>query len=84
MAGERIEKTPGNGKKVWIIAGVVLAVLVCAYLGLCAWAGTRGIMANVTAGGLDVSGMTAAQAEAALDQAVQVRLPCATAAGPGP
>ena len=73
MAGERIEKTPGNGKKVWIIAGVVLAVLVCAYLGLCAWAGTCGIMANVTAGGLDVSGMTAAQAEAALDQAVQER-----------
>ena len=24
MAGERIEKTPGNGKNVWIIAGVVL------------------------------------------------------------
>ena len=73
MAGERVQKAPG-GRKKWIIAAAAaVIVLVCAYLGLCAWVGTQGVMPRVTAGGLDVSGMSVEQAAQRLEEAVQER-----------
>ena len=73
MEGERVMKAPENGKKrMWLIAaGVVLGVLLAAYLGLCAWVGSMDtIFPNTAIAGLDVSGMTVEQARSALDQAV--------------
>ena len=73
MEGERVMKAPENGKKkTWlIVTGVVLGALLAAYLGLCAWVGTMDrIFPNTTIAGLDVSGMTAAEAETALSGAM--------------
>ena len=43
MSGQRIEKTPKGehkkGRKGAVLAGVAAAVVLCGYLGLCAWAG---------------------------------------------
>ena len=45
MSGQRIEKTPKGehkkGRKGAVLAGVAAAVVLCGYLGLCAWAGGR-------------------------------------------
>ena len=69
MEGQRIEKKPGGSKKGLIIAGVVAAVLLAAYLGLCAWVGASGkIMPHVSVLGVDVSGMTAQEAQDAVDR----------------
>ena len=74
MEGQRVEPKPaggGKGKKIAIAAGIVLGVLACAYVGLCAWVGSSGaIFPHTVVGGVDVSGMTVEQAASALDQAV--------------
>lgn len=74
MEGQRVEKKPGDGgkkKKICIIAGAAAGVLLCAYLGLCAWVGsTDTIFPNVYVLGVNVSGMTASQAQAAVDEAL--------------
>lgn len=72
MAGTRELKQPVGGKKkpLVIISGIVV-VLLAAYLGLCVWLGSAGIMPNLTLGGLDVSGMSIEQAQAVLDQAME-------------
>lgn len=72
MEGKRVEKRQGGAKKAGIIACAVVAVLVAAYLGLCAWVGASNrIMPNVSISGVDVSGMTAEQAAAAVQEAVE-------------
>ena len=73
MEGERVQKAPGGGKKWIIAAAAVVAVVLCAYLGLCAWAGAQGVMPRVTVGGLDISGMSAEQAAQVLEEAVQAQ-----------
>ena len=75
MSGQRIEKTPKGenkkGRKGAVLAGVIAAVLLCGYLGLCAWAGGRdAILPHVSISGLDVSGMTQDQAADALKNAL--------------
>lgn len=72
MQGQRVEKKSGDGKKkLWIVLGAAIAVVLAAYTGLCAWVGSTGtIFPNVSIAGLDVSGMTAEQAEASLTQAI--------------
>ena len=76
MAGEknkRLAKTPNKWKKAVIAAAVTVAVLGGGYLGLCAWThGGDTILPNITAVGLDISGMTVEEATKALeDRAVQ-------------
>ena len=71
MEGQRVAKQPEKGKKGLVIALVVIGVLAAAYVGLCAWAGAQNtIFPNTSAAGLDVSGMTVAQAQQALEEAV--------------
>ena len=75
MSGQRIEKTPKGehkkGRKGAVLAGVAAAVVLCGYLGLCAWAGGRdAILPHVSISGLDVSGMTRDQAADALKNAL--------------
>lgn len=70
-----IEKTPKGehkkGRKGAVLAGVAAAVVLCGYLGLCAWAGGRdAILPHVSISGLDVSGMTQDQAADALKNAL--------------
>ena len=63
MEGQRVEKKPGMPKKGLIVAGVVVGVLAAAYLGLCAWTGqSQTIFPHTSVAGVDVSGMTTAQA----------------------
>lgn len=71
MDGQRVNKAPSGKRKIWIAVGVVLAVLIGAYVGLCAWAGSQGIMNHVSVAGLDVSGMSVEQARSALEQALE-------------
>ena len=74
MQGRRVEKKPaakkpGGSKKGPIIAVAVVGVVLAAYLGLCAWVGASDkIMPNVYVLGVDVSGMTEQEAQAAVDQ----------------
>lgn len=72
MDGQRVEKkSERKGKKLWIAAGAAAAVVLCAYLGLCAWVGSvNTIFPNVTVLGVDVSGMTVEQAQAAVERAL--------------
>ena len=75
MSGQRIEKTPKGehkkDRKGAVLAGVAAAVVLCGYLGLCAWAGGRdAILPHVSISGLDVSGMTQDQAADALKNAL--------------
>lgn len=69
MEGQRVEKKPrGRGKKWAIAVGVTTGVILGAYLGVCAWAGsTDTIFPNVHVAGVDVSGMTVGQAQLALE-----------------
>lgn len=72
MEGQRIEQKSGGFRKGPVIAGIVVAVLIAAYLGLCAWVGASNrVMPHVSAAGVDLSGMTAEQASAAMEQAVE-------------
>ena len=78
MGKRELSKEPAGeqggrkNKKIWIISGTAAAVLLGGYLGLCAWVnGSDRILPNVSVAGLDVSGMTAAEAETALDRAME-------------
>ena len=65
------EQGRAKNKKIWMISGAAAAVLLGGYLGLCAWVnGSDRILPNVSVAGLDVSGMTAAEAETALNGAM--------------
>lgn len=58
--GSRLKK---GGKGPLIAAGVILAVLCAAYVGLCAWAGSLDTFyPNTTINGVDVAGCTVSQA----------------------
>lgn len=51
-----------GGKKPIIIIGVIVAVLLAAYVGLCAYANSLDIFyPNTTINGVDVAGLTAEQ-----------------------
>ena len=75
MEGARMQKAPGGRKRSWIVLAAVLAVLVGGYLGLCAWVGAQGVLPHVTAGGLDLSGMSEEQAALALEEAAAQAAP---------
>ena len=67
MAPKRLKA--GGRKKPLIITGVVLAVLVAAYAGLCVWAGSLNtFFRGYTINGVDVGGLTMAQAEEKLTE----------------
>ncbi len=68
MAGKyEASRAAEGGKKGGVVLLVVLAVLLAAYLALCAWvSGSGTILPKVTIAGLDVSGMTQEQALSAL------------------
>ena len=77
MEGRHVADTPekdGKSRKPWIIAGVAVAVVLAAYLGLCAWVGTLDtIFPNVSVAGVDVSGMTVEEAQEKLGRIVRDR-----------
>lgn len=63
MENQRMGKKPGT-KKGLIVAGAIAAVALAAYLGLCFWVGQQdSVLPNVSVAGLNVSGMSAEQAE---------------------
>lgn len=65
------EQGRAKNKKIWMISGAAAAAVLGGYLGLCAWvSGSDRILPNVSVAGLDVSGMTAAEAETALSGAM--------------
>ena len=77
MGKRELSKEPAGkqgrakNKKIWMISGAAAAVLLGGYLGLCAWVGgSDQILPNVSVAGLDVSGMTEAEAETALSDAM--------------
>ena len=75
--GKRLaEKTEKRGsKRPWIIAVVIAAVLVAAYLALCAYAGSLDTFyPNRHINGIDVGGLTVSEAQSALE----TRLPAQT------
>lgn len=60
-----------GGKKPIIIIGVIVAVLLAAYVGLCAYANSLDIFyPNTTINGVDVAGLTAEQAAERLRQEI--------------
>lgn len=74
MDGARVQKKSGGkpGPAVWVPAAI-LAVLLAAYLGLCGWVSASDtILPNVTAAGLDLSGMTQVEAEQAINENLSV------------
>ena len=75
--GKRLaEKTEKRGsKRPWMIAVVIAAVLVAAYLALCAYAGSLDTFyPNRHINGIDVGGLTVSEAQSALE----TRLPAQT------
>ena len=75
--GKRLaEKTEKRGsKRPWMIAAVIAAVLVAAYLALCAYAGSLDTYyPNRHINGIDVGGLTVREAQSALE----TRLPAQT------
>lgn len=72
MEGKRVPEKTGDKKKAkkkpWIVPVVLVAVLAAGYVGLCAF-GARDVMwPHTTVGGVDVSGMTPAEAEVFLKE----------------
>jgi len=66
---------PGGGsKKAAIIAGVVLAILLAAYLGLCAYASGSKLLPNTTVSGVSLGGMSVEEASQVLSQQLGERL----------
>ena len=75
--GKRLaEKTEKRGsKRLWMIAVIIAAVLVAAYLALCAYAGSLDTFyPNRHINGIDVGGLTVSEAQSALE----TRLPAQT------
>ena len=75
--GKRLaEKTEKRGsKRPWMIAAIIAAVLVAAYLALCAYAGSLDTFyPNRHINGIDVGGLTVSEAQSALE----TRLPAQT------
>ena len=78
-----------GGKKPIIIIGVIVAVLLAAYVGLCAYANSLDIFyPNTTINGVDVAGLTAEQAAERLrqeipEETVEFYLPLADETGDG-
>lgn len=71
--GKRV--MPGSRKKIGLIAaGIVVGVLAAAYLGLCAFANGDKLWPNTSVMGVDLSGLTAAQAEEKLAGAIPGKL----------
>ncbi|MGI5963276.1 MAG: VanW family protein [Lawsonibacter sp.] len=69
MDGQRIEKGSGGAKKWLIVAAVIVAVLVLAYLGLCVWVGrSNTVLPNTTADGVELGGLTREDARSKLEQ----------------
>lgn len=64
-------KQKRSHNKAGIITAAVAAVVVCAYLGLCAWVGSDQLMPNSTISGVDVSGMTWEDAQSAVNKALE-------------
>ena len=69
--GKRLAEGAGMSpaaKRGLIVVIALVAVLVAAYIALCAYVGTRGsILPRVTAGGVDVGGLTWQQAQARIE-----------------
>lgn len=66
---------PGTGKKAWLIAaGIAVGVLAAAYLGLCVFAGGEKLWAHTYVMGVDLSGLTPAQAEEKLSGTIPAKL----------
>ena len=77
QSGKRLaEKTEKRGsKRPWMIAVIIAAVLVAAYLALCAYAGSLDTFyPNRHINGIDVGGLTVSEAQSALE----TRLPAQT------
>ena len=78
-----------GGKKPLIIIGVIVAVLLAAYVALCAYANSLDTFyPNTTVNGVDVAGLTAEQAAERLrqeipEETVEFHLPLADEAGDG-
>lgn len=71
MEGQRVAKGSDGGHKGLLIAGIIIGVLAVVYLGLCTWLNISGlIMPNVRVAGVDVSGMTAQEAQLLLNEEV--------------
>ena len=71
MDEQKQEKKLSFSKKGILIAVVVVALVLAAYLGLCYWVDSSArIMPNVTVAGVELEGMTQAEAQTALEQNV--------------
>ncbi len=69
--GRRVAAAPSSGKKPLLIAGIVLAVLLAAYVALCAYAASsKTIWKNTVVLGQDIGGMTAEEAGETLKNAL--------------
>ena len=69
MDEQKQAKKLSFGKKGIIAAVVVAALVLAAYLGLCYWVDSSAkIMPNITVAGVELGGMTQAEAQAALEQ----------------
>ena len=71
-SGKRLAKPDGEAKKSrrgLLAAGILVAVLVAGYLGLCTWVGASGTtLPGTTAGGVELGGLTRDQVERRLDE----------------
>ena len=65
-----MKREPGQKNMVPVVIGIVIAVVLAAYLGLCAWVGGSKIMPNVSIAGVDVSGLDQTAARQKLEQAL--------------
>lgn len=83
MEGRREAKGPARRagtKRYVILAGAVLGALAAAYLALCAWVAASGrVLPRVSVAGVDVSGLTAEEAERAVGERLNGQAACAQA-----
>ena len=85
--GKRLnEESKKSGKGPLLIAGIVLAVLLAAYAGLCAYAGSLDTFyPNRHINGIDVGGLTVGQAQQRLEtQLLQQAITLVDNEGPAP
>ena len=69
--GKRLASDSDKGKKTAaLVCGVIAVVLLTAYLALCILAGGEKLWPHTSVMGIDVSGLTATQAEERLSQAI--------------